>query len=583
MDGTSHQQRNVQFEGDEHTQGEGQGRHLAPCQHDGHHGTNAIEQPRSTHTVHQRLDDSRHGVGLRGGQLTAGESVGLIEDDHHSAYGSCRHQCAEELPRLLLGRRSAQPVANLQVGDESAGHRQSCTYHTAHDEGCQHAARTVQAYGHHHDRSQDEGHQRHAAHGVGAYNGDGVGGHGGEEEGDDGDEQDAHQGMNDVTLHHIQIEEEEGEQDGDDRTDGDDFERDVALGAQLSLVDRLAAFHLLCGQSDGTLDDAPALDDADDAGHGNAADTYRLTIGFEDLLGTHVGHGRGDGGVPLVQYRVGEDERQSRYDEPPHRERAQTDNERILEADDVAQTQHCGARVHFEHQLRLVGQHLAPAHDARGEALVPPAKGGHDEVVESAHDAGNEQRLGLVATLGTADEHLCGGCRLGEGILAVHVADEVFAERDEEQDADDTAQQRADEHLHERDSHLGILSLQDIDGRQGEDGTSHDDARAGTYRLDDDVLAQRVLSLRGRRHTHGDDGDGNGSLEHLAHLQSQVGSSGREDHGHDDTPRHRPRVDLRIGLARVHDGLVLFSVFQFPERVVGQLHDVFFVFHILIL
>ena len=216
----------------------------------------------------------------------------------------------------------------------------------------------------------------------------------------------------------------------------------------------------------------------------------------------------------------------ARHDEPPHGERAETDDEGVLQADDVAQAQHGSAGVHLEHELSLVGSHGAPFHDARCKALVPPVDGSHDEVVQTADEAGDEQWLSLRAALGSADEHLRGGCGFGEGILAVHVLHEVFAERNHEQDAEDAAEQRRHEHLDERDAHLRILCLQDVDGGQREDGSGYDGARAGTDALDDYVLAQRVLALGECRCAYGDDGDRDGCLEHLAHLQSEIGCCG---------------------------------------------------------
>ena len=42
---------------------------------------------------------------------------------------------------------------NLQIGDETAGHRERCTYHTTHDESGHHTGCALQTYSHHHDRS----------------------------------------------------------------------------------------------------------------------------------------------------------------------------------------------------------------------------------------------------------------------------------------------------------------------------------------------------------------------------------------------------------------------------------------------
>ena len=93
---------------------------------------------------------------------------------------------------------------------------------------------------------------------------------------------------------------------------------------------------------------------------------------------------------------------------------------------------------------------------------------------------------------------MCGGCCFGEGILAVHVAHEIFTEGDKEENTQHTSQQRADKDLCKGNSDFFRIGfLKDIKRRKGEDGTCHDDARTGTNRLDNDVFAQCVLAFGG--------------------------------------------------------------------------------------
>ena len=125
-----------------------------------------------------------------------------------------------------------------------------------------------------------------------------------------------------------------------------------------------------------------------------------------------------------------------------------------------------------------------------------------------------------------------------------------------------------------------IALLQNVEGREGEDGTGHDDARAGTDGLDDDVLAQSMFALGGARDSDSNDGDGDGGLEYLAHLQAQIGSGGRKEDGHADAPRHRPHVYFGILLVRAHQRIVRLARFQFAECVFRQTgHLFFFLFH----
>ena len=285
VDGTAHYQRHIQLQRDEHAQGKGQGRNLAQGEHDGQHGTDAVEQPGSGDAVHQRLDDGCHGIGLRGSQLSAGKSIGLVEHNHHATHGSGRHDGAQKLPTLLLDGGGTQPIANLQVGDEAACHGESGTYDTAHHQGCHHAAGALKADSHHDDRSQDEGHQRHARYRIGTHNGDGVGCYGSEKEGDDSHQHNGRQRMEQVALHHVKVEKEGHQQQCEDGADGNDLHREIALRTlHGSQVARLAP-HLLGCQSDSTFDDAPRLDDADDAGHGDTTNADTLGIVLENLFG----------------------------------------------------------------------------------------------------------------------------------------------------------------------------------------------------------------------------------------------------------------------------------------------------------
>ncbi len=52
---------------------------LKKVQHDGDDSTDAIQRPRSTHTVHQRIDDGSHSISLRSGKLSACKTVSLVE------------------------------------------------------------------------------------------------------------------------------------------------------------------------------------------------------------------------------------------------------------------------------------------------------------------------------------------------------------------------------------------------------------------------------------------------------------------------------------------------------------------------
>jgi len=101
-------------------------------------------------------------------------------------------------------------------------------------------------------------------------------------------------------VHHAQPEEEERDGDDGDAANGNDLERDVALCALHSSSGVALAFHLFGCESDGSLDDTPTLDDADDAGHGDATNADTAGVSLEDLFRAHAAYSGRDGRIPHV-------------------------------------------------------------------------------------------------------------------------------------------------------------------------------------------------------------------------------------------------------------------------------------------
>ena len=195
----------------------------------------------------------------------------------------------------------------------------------------------------------------------------------------------------------------------------------------LDLHALVLTFKGLAGKSGGILDDTPRLDDADDTAHGNTTDTDVACAASKNLVWCHLG-------ILGIHTQQGNDD-------PPDESTTGKDDEGVGQSDDVTQAQHCGARVDLEDHLHVVGKSLEGWDGLGGEHLFPPAESREQEVVQTTHKAGNEQRTGLVAALLATDEHLGSRGSLGERELAVHVAHEVLAEGDEEQDAQDAAEQ----------------------------------------------------------------------------------------------------------------------------------------------
>ena len=268
---------------------------------------------------------------MRCSKGSRGKAVGLVQQHHDTTYSGCADQCAKELPSFLFLRLCATPVTDFQVGDERTCHRKGSAYDTTHDEGCHHTTRAFQSYAYHHDRGEDESHQRHTANGVGAHNSNGIGCNGGEKEGNDSREDNGYKGKEQIAVHDTKPEEEEGEDKRQRGCNGNELEGQVLLYCALRFCCRT---RFRC-QSNGTLDNTPRLDDADDTSHSDGSNADALAVGGEDEFRRHVAHSCINSRIPLVQNSIGEKQGHSWYDEPPYEQRAQRNDEGVAKADDV--------------------------------------------------------------------------------------------------------------------------------------------------------------------------------------------------------------------------------------------------------
>ena len=156
----------------------------------------------------------------------------------------------------------------------------------------------------------------------------------------------------------------------------------------------------------------------------------------------------------------------------------------------------------------------------------------------------------------------------------MHLLDEIAAERDQQHDAQQTAEQRRKEDLVKR-----RVQPQDVERRQREDRPGDDHARRSADRLDDDVLAQHVALAEHAAHAHGDNGDRDRRLEHLSDFESQIGRRSRKDDGHDDA--HPDRIGRHFGGSgrRRQHRRVLLARRQLAVGVLRQRGQLFFLFH----
>ena len=169
-----------------------------------------------------------------------------------------------------------------------------------------------------------------------------------------------------------------------------------------------------------------------------------------------------------------------------------------------------------------VGGHLlAPGQYPGGEDLGPPSEGGYDEVVETSDQTADKQCLGSLASGLAADQYLSGGGSLGEGVFAVLLLYEIFAERNQQQDTEHSSDERAEEYLGEIHREFRISVLQDVQGREGEYRSCHYYTGAGADGLDDDILAQGVLALECAGESYRYYRYRYGGLEDLPYFQSE--------------------------------------------------------------
>ena len=186
---------------------------------------------------------------------------------------------------------------------------------------------------------------------------------------------------------------------------------------------------------------------------------------LENLVSRKLADGIDHSGVHEVDHTASPNEVHQGDDHEPNEEGTAADDEGILEANDVSKAEHGGAGIEFQDELGFVGDDLAPVHHSSRDGLAPRAERRYHEVIQTADDTADQQRLGALSTALTVDQHLGGSGRLRERILAVHLLHEILPERNEEKYAQHTSEQGGEHHLPEID-----VQAEDVDGRQGENG-----------------------------------------------------------------------------------------------------------------
>ena len=376
----------------------------------------------------------------------------------------------------------------------------------------------------------------------------------------------------------VHIQTTEGEENTHQNEDAkeakeDDFHGDVALGTQHFRFFFGSTFLTTEDGAEGGFDNTRRLDNAENAGHSDAANADVFHIIGENFLRSH--RHNIDSSVLTKQG----------HNDPPREERTGADDGSVLQSNQIAGTKQDARAAHIEDELVVVGQRIAPCHPAGGNGFGPELESGGTEVVQATNQTTEQQQFKLFSTFSTRNKNFGGGGGFGEGVLAVHIRNEVLAEGDQEKDAEEAAEEGGEEDLEEVDIELDawVAFLDDVDGGKCEDGTRYNHTGTGADGLDDDIFGERAFTLRYGGCPHSDDGNRDSRFKHLPETQSGIGSCRRKDNRHQNSPNDSPGIDFRILLCGKKYRFVLFALFEFAIGVVRNLHlvfgsDVFFIF-----
>ncbi len=245
--------------------------------------------------------------------------------------------------------------------------------------------------------------------------------------------------------------------------------------------------------------------------------------------GGHFGDGN-DGGID-GHVNVAADEPDERHENEAGQDAAGAEDHGAAQAHDVAEAQDEADGVEAEDHAAALGKVAHEGNELEVEILLPDMEGGDEEVVNGGDGGGLQEQLGLRAALFSGDQHFGDGRGLRKGELAVHLAHEVAAQRNEEENAEAAAGQADEDGLHRM-----RIEVQGVERGKGEDGAGHHAARCAADADDDDIFKQAGAALEDARQADGQDRDGDGGFHSLADLERRVGRGDAEDDAEQDAP-----------------------------------------------
>ncbi len=319
------------------------------------------------------------------------------------------------------------------------------------------------------------------------------------------------------------------------------------------------------GNAEGAGNHAQRFDDAEDAGRGDGAHADVAHIARVNLRGGHGGDGH-DAGIDR-HVDVAAEEPDERDENEVGQNAAGAKDHGAAQAHHVAEAEDESDGVEVEDHAAAIGEGAHEGNELQVEIFAPHVKSGDEEIVKGGDAGGLQQHPGLRAAAFAGDENFSDGCGFRERELAVHLAHEEAAQRNDEEHAETSAGET------DEDGFDGIRAeVKDVERGEGKDRARHHRGRRAADAGDDDILKQTGPALVHAGQPDGEDGDGNGGFHALADLERGVGRGDGKDDAEEDAPENGAGRHLR----RVHLGLNDRSVgFAGLQRQIGVFRKCF--------
>ena len=254
-----------------------------------------------------------------------------------------------------------------------------------------------------------------------------------------------------------------------------------------------------------------------------------------------------------------------RHEDEVRDDAARAENERRAQAHDVAEAEDESDRVELHDDLCLLSGVLHDREELEVDVLLPDVERRHEEVVDPRDERRLQEQLRLRAALLARHKDLRDRGRFREREFPVHLAHEVAAERDHEEDPEAPTRE-ADENRLRR----VRVELERIERGKSEDRAGDDSAGDTADRRDDHVLEEMRAARVDAREADRENRDRDRGLHDLPDLEAGVRRGHREDDAEEEAPRDGAPRGLGRRLRGRHDRGVRLARLQRLVRVLGQ-------------